>query len=247
MDLREHPHIGARRHPWETARALFFLEVLHGWKGLPAVATVLDVGAGDGWLAGELLAVCPPAAELVCVDPNYTDDWIAASHPARVTLARALPDEAADLVLALDVAEHVEDDAGLLRSIAGSVAPHGGLLFSVPAWPRLFSSHDTALGHHRRYTPANARRLLESVGFAVERSGGLFASLVAPRVAAVALERVFPPRPAPPTSLAWSGRPALTAALEGALFADALVGRWLSERGVALPGLSWWALCSRVP
>ncbi len=245
MDLREHAHAGTRRHPWETARARFFRDVLRESGRMGAVARVLDVGAGDGWLARALLDECPASARLTCVDSNYDDAWLARRDDPRVTFARAAPDEAADLVLALDVAEHVDDDAGFARDLAAHLAPGGALLFSVPTWPALFTSHDVALGHHRRYTPEGARRLVEGAGLAVERSGGLFLSLVAPRAAQAALERVRPPREVAATSLSWKGGAALTSAVESVLRADAAVARWASSRALPLPGLSWWALCTR--
>lgn len=247
MDLREHPHAGPRRHPWEVARAAFFRDVLREGGGLDRVRTVLDVGAGDAWLARTLRDGCAPAARLVCWDAHYDDAWLARSDEG-CTFTREAPEMPADLVLALDVAEHVDDDRAFLRDVAARVAPGGRLLFSVPAWPWLFSGHDVALGHHRRYTPAAARALLEGAGLRIDRSGGLFHSLLLPRAAQRLVQRLRPVLDAPAaTSLAWSGGAALSAALGAALHLDNRVSRLAAARAIPLPGLSWWALCHPTP
>ncbi len=57
----------------------------------------------------------------------------------------------------LDVIEHVEDDVGFVRDVVdGSLAPGGWVLVSVPAYQSLFSSHDRALKHFRRYAPGRS-------------------------------------------------------------------------------------------
>ncbi len=244
MDLREHPHAGERRHPWEVARRRFFLDALRDANAFAGVRHVLDVGSGDGWLADGVLDACSPEAHLTLWDMNYDDAWIARSD-ARRTYTRTAPSEPADLVLALDVAEHVLDDAAFLADVVSHLAPDGTLLFSVPTWQPLFSSHDVALGHFRRYAPREARALLEGAGLTVRRGGGLFHALLAPRVAQVALERVRPPREAAATSLAWGGGALLSAAVDTALRLDTLVSRAAASRALELPGLSWWALCHR--
>jgi SAM-dependent methyltransferase len=63
-----------------------------------------------------------------------------------------------DLVLLLDVIEHVQEDARFLEDSAFLAKPAGHLVVNVPASPRLYSRYDVAAGHLRRYTP---RALLE--------------------------------------------------------------------------------------
>src|SRR4030095_9935198 len=92
--------------------------------------------------------------------------------------AAAEPTGTFDLVLLLDVIEHVEDDAGFLDgSIVPHLAPGGVLIVSVPAYQGLYSSHDDALAHHRRYSPGRLRAVLEP-RLDVAARGGLFASLL---------------------------------------------------------------------
>jgi len=63
-----------------------------------------------------------------------------------------------DAVLALDVLEHLDDDAAGLREAARLVAPGGMLLVTVPALPSLWGRQDVVSEHRRRYT----RRTLEA-------------------------------------------------------------------------------------
>src|SRR5262249_20080130 len=130
----------------------------------------------------------------LCLDAHYSDGDLArlADPPAAgLRFARELPPRRFDVVLMLDVIEHVADDrAFVARFVAESLAPRGVVLTGVPAWQGLCARHDRALQHVRRYSPAACRALLESAGLAVRASGGVFHTLLVPRALAVAVERV---------------------------------------------------------
>jgi SAM-dependent methyltransferase len=100
----------------------------------------------------------------------------------------------AGLVTAFDVVEHLEDDEAALAAIRASLAPGAHFICTVPAFGFLWSDHDVAHHHYRRYTRATLRRRLEDAGFAVERLT-YFNTLLFPGVAAVRLvQRVRPGR-----------------------------------------------------
>jgi SAM-dependent methyltransferase len=80
------------------------------------------------------------------------------------------PDAAYDLVCALDIVEHVEDDAAALREIARVLRPGGRLLLSAPLHPDRWTPFDDIVGHSRRYDPEVLRERLAAQGFEVERS-----------------------------------------------------------------------------
>ncbi len=86
-----------------------------------------------------------------------------------------------DVICALDVIEHLADDAGAVAWIAEGLQENGHLIASVPAYQWLFSDHDRALGHYRRYTKTSFVDLL-SPHFDVVRVG-YFNSAVFPAVA----------------------------------------------------------------
>ena len=75
-----------------------------------------------------------------------------------------------DLVCAMDIVEHVEDDAGALSELTRVLAPGGTLLISVPLHQSHWTAFDDFVGHCRRYEPAALTSLLGQFGMKVERS-----------------------------------------------------------------------------
>ncbi len=94
-----------------------------------------------------------------------------------------------DLVLMLDVLEHIADDLSALESAKSALRTGGHLVLSVPALSLLWSRHDEANAHHRRYNPQGLRRLLDTAGFEVETVRYFFFWTVAPML----LRRVLAP------------------------------------------------------
>jgi SAM-dependent methyltransferase len=78
-------------------------------------------------------------------------------------------DASFDVVCAYDVLEHLEDESALLDEMRRVLKPGGALVITVPALPFLWSAHDEALGHYRRYTRADVQRVLSSRGFVIRR------------------------------------------------------------------------------
>jgi SAM-dependent methyltransferase len=92
----------------------------------------------------------------------------------RVTLGEvtALPfaDATFDLVCALDIIEHVEDEDGALSEISRVAKPGGSLLISTPLHPSRWTAFDDFVGHKRRYEPPRLLQKLSEHHLAVERS-----------------------------------------------------------------------------
>jgi len=101
-----------------------------------------------------------------------------------------------DLVAASEVLEHVQDDSAAAAELARIVRPGGLLLITVPAYQFLWSEHDEALDHFRRYSARHTRRLLEEAGLRIERLSHCVSFLLAPiclfRVLQRALGRIRP-------------------------------------------------------
>lgn len=241
MDLSERG-AAATRHPWEVVRAEFFRALIAESVDLTRVERLVDVGAGDGWFAQELLGSLPARARVTCWDIHYTDEDLTAALPARIERTVEPPDGPADLVTLLDVLEHVADDRAFLAdAVVPLLGSSGTLIVSVPAHPHLFSAHDEALHHERRYRRRDLLGLLAQ-HLEITASGPLFTSLLAPRLAQVGLERLG--RRSETRGVgAWHHGRALTGAVTTGLRADVRLGRAAARRRIPLPGLSVWAVC----
>jgi SAM-dependent methyltransferase len=244
MDLIEFRPGLTGRHPWEIARLRFFRRIIEGWQRPSADLSVLDVGAGDGWFSTQLGAALGVGSAIVCWDSGYSDAVLQRGElrdGETVRFVTRRPSERFDLLLLLDVLEHVEEDADFLADLVKNNLARGGhVLISVPAWPSLFGPHDRHLRHLRRYTPAACRDLLRGAGLDPICSGGLFHSLLIARY----LQKALGPRFQAPADLGqWNAPAVITALILGVLGLDTALSRAASTLNVGIPGLSQWALC----
>jgi SAM-dependent methyltransferase len=91
---------------------------------------------------------------------------------------RVVPRRWPDVVLLLDVIEHLDDDAAALRAARDMPAPGGTLMVTVPAYPSLWSAHDVVLGHRRRDRASGLRAVVQTAGFTVTHLSYLNALLL---------------------------------------------------------------------
>lgn len=88
---------------------------------------------------------------------------------ARLDLASSdLSVEQVDSAIAVNVMEHITDDAAALAGIAARVKAGGTVALFVPAYPSLYGEFDRLVGHVRRYTPATMRAAVEAAGLEVQ-------------------------------------------------------------------------------
>ncbi len=162
--------------------------MLHGMSP----RSILDIGAGSGFFARALLR--QGAERATCVDPNYPEDRDETEAGRPLLFRREIQESDADLLLLMDVLEHVDDDAGLLRSYTRIARPGATVLITVPAFQWLWSGHDVFLDHRRRYALGRLEEVARSAGVTVERSayffGGVFPLAAALRLPA-AIGRAF--------------------------------------------------------
>src|SRR6202042_1631471 len=67
----------------------------------------------------------------------------------------------------INVLEHIEDDEGALKQLAGLLEPGGRLVLWVPAFEFLYSDFDRRIGHHRRYRLPELRDRISRAGLEV--------------------------------------------------------------------------------
>lgn len=127
---------------------------------------VLDFGAGSGTFAGPCRAL---GIDVTALEPDdRLQDMLAAAGIPATTDAETLPDASFDCAYSLNVLEHIADDVAALRTVLAKLKPGGRLLVYVPAFPILFTSMDTKVGHVRRYTRATLRHSVAAAGFEIE-------------------------------------------------------------------------------
>jgi 2-polyprenyl-3-methyl-5-hydroxy-6-metoxy-1,4-benzoquinol methylase len=153
--------------------------------GFLAPRRILDVGAGSGFFSRHLLTDAG-AQSALCIDIGYAADRDDSVAGKTVLYRRDTGPTDCDLVLMMDVLEHVDDDRGLVRHYAGKVPPGAHFLVTVPAFRFLWSGHDVFLEHKRRYRLGEIESALRDAGLAIV-SGAYYFGFVFPLAAAVRL------------------------------------------------------------
>jgi SAM-dependent methyltransferase len=152
-------HQAEDRHWWYRGRRRVLDAALSGLP-LGPQTRILDAGCGSGRNMLELARY----GEVTGIE--LSDASVALARERRIgevlqgsILDMPVPSDSFELAVCLDVVEHLQDDVGALRELRRVVAPSGSLLVTVPAYERLWSSHDEINHHHRRY---NRRTLLQA-------------------------------------------------------------------------------------
>ena len=225
------------RHWWYRARRRILADLIRREAKLPAKARILEIGCGTGHNLSML-------GGFGHVDGLELDEEAAALSEKRLgrkVMRSPLPEldqvpDNYDLIGAFDVIEHIDDDHAALAAIASKLKPGGKFMMTVPAHPWMWTAHDVANHHKRRYSKRALRSLIENSPMKLERLGYfnslLFPVAVAERAASKLRgkdngEVSLPPAP-------------LNSALE-AVFASE---RYLVGRLPLPPGLSLFAVAS---
>jgi len=132
---------------------------------------ILDVGCGTG--ANLKMLAEHGRAEGVDISQQAVDFCHERGlESVKLGAAEDLPyeNDSFDLVTALDVVEHLDDDVAGLREMRRVLRPDGRLLLFVPAFMFLWGVQDDVSNHRRRYTLPSLLRAVEAAGFVVEWS-----------------------------------------------------------------------------
>jgi len=244
MDLKESSATIKQRHPWEIARLKIIQRLLASL--VSAGSTVLDVGCGDGYIACNLYETFHPLT-IVAVDINLTDDQLTSfnNRNKSIEFRRELPERGAfDLLLLLDVLEHIENDQQFLSSLTERLLASKGLvLITVPAFQSLFSYHDRFLGHFRRYDMASLTTVVAASGLKTLSSGFLFSTLLLPKL--FFFKYANSSKRAINGVGNWRGGARLTQFLTTVLEIENRIMLGMGRYGITIPGLTGWALCEK--
>lgn len=174
MDLKETEILGdsISEHWYYRSKA----KALSNLLGNSPAKHILDVGAGSGFFSRYLLA--NSLAQLAsCVDISYPQEFDDREAGKPILFRRSIEENDADVVLLMDVLEHVDDDVGLLTDYVKKAPKGARFVISVPAFQFLWSGHDVFLEHKRRYQLAQLEQVVKNAGLKVNQGGYFFGAV----------------------------------------------------------------------
>jgi Methyltransferase domain len=253
LDLREFDHSIAEsdRHPWELARIEVIARLIKEFIPHHRSALVLEIGCGDIFVL-ESLAEKFPHWSFVGTDIAFPDSFLDNYRHERIkvykTSAEAMSNikQHIDLVLLLDVVEHVSDDVQFLKEIThfNHIDALTNFIVTAPSFQWLFCSHDTFLQHYRRYSNNSLHALLQQVGLNVTTMGYFFGSLLVTRMLRVGLEKFNLIKPS--QGLRNWRYPNIGSLLRFVLIQDFKFTSAIKKLGIKIPGLSNYAVCRKL-
>jgi 2-polyprenyl-3-methyl-5-hydroxy-6-metoxy-1,4-benzoquinol methylase len=156
-------------HWWYRARRDVLASVIARKVRLPHDARILEIGCGTG----HNLAMLARFGTVDAIEIDEAARTVASERLGRpvgeapLPALTGVPPAHYDIIALLDVLEHVEDDRSALRAIAERLRPGGTILLTVPQFAWMWSGHDVANHHFRRYTKATLRAAIVDAGLQV--------------------------------------------------------------------------------
>lgn len=175
-------------HWWFVARRKIIATLIEQQVRPPADARILEVGCGTG----SNIPLLRQYGRIEAIEPDDAARALAADRTGVPIQGGLLPDGvtlddgAYDLIVLLDVLEHIPGDRDALAALTPKLAPGGSILVTVPASPWMWSAHDVAHHHQRRYTMAGVKRVFADSGLRV-RHATHFNTMLFPLIAAARL------------------------------------------------------------
>jgi len=164
-------------HPIDVAsREDALLQVSQSIKAPGAV--IMEIGCSSGYLIHGLVAKFDDAV-VIGADVVRAPLYKLADALPNVPLIRfdllqnPLPKSCIDILVMLNVLEHIDNDLQALSNAYSLLKPGGALIIEVPAGKYLYDSYDKQLHHYRRYSAFELQSKLESVGFVISRKSHL--------------------------------------------------------------------------
>jgi SAM-dependent methyltransferase len=155
------------RHWWYRERRAILAREL---RRLPVPGRALDIGAAGG---GNTRVLTEHGWQALALE--YSDSVADVARARGISASRADARElpvrsgACGLVTAFDVLEHIDEDYLAAAEIARVLQPGGTALIAVPCDMALWSAHDEAVGHVRRYSRSELAGLIQKAGLSLEK------------------------------------------------------------------------------
>ncbi len=149
------------------------LELERSWKDQRTV--ILEIGSSSGYLLQEIKTSFPESFLIGsdCFPESLEKIAKTASCIPLLQFDLAscpLPDNSMDIIVALNVLEHIQDDESALKQIYRILKPGGYAIIEVPANSHLFDFYDQQLKHYRRYDMKTLKQISSGCGFVTSKS-----------------------------------------------------------------------------
>lgn len=150
---------------------------------------VLDYGCGSGFIVGQLQTrgydACGTDISREAIEYG-TSQGIKNLHSTN-GIEVDFPDESFDLILAMDVVEHIKDDNLVIKELERLLKPNGHLIITVPAYQWMWGVQDEVSHHFRRYTMRSVIKLVKDHSSLLVLKKTYFNTFLFPAVALVRL------------------------------------------------------------
>jgi SAM-dependent methyltransferase len=161
----------------------------------PHDAVIMEIGCSSGFLIRDLVRYFPKAAIIgadVVKEPLYRlANYFPGIPLIRFDLLQCpIPDQSVDILVMLNVLEHIDDDVAALEKAHNLLKPGGSMIIEVPAGRILYDAYDAELCHFRRYSASDLQRKLIVAGFEIKRKSHL-GFVIFPAFAAVKLMNIL--------------------------------------------------------
>lgn len=160
-----------QKHWWFVTKKSIVLRCIDKYLRLNQSSKILDIGCGSGLMLNALQKIGETSGmdmsdEAIGFSRELFNGDVRKGHlPEQVPFEENM----FDLITALDVVEHVDEDEASLAAIRARLVPGGKAIITVPAYMFLWSNFDELNEHKRRYTRKELKQKLIEAGFTIEK------------------------------------------------------------------------------
>lgn len=243
------------RHPWEVARGEVLIKIIE--HIIPDIMerniTICDIGCGDAFII-DRISERIPNAEIIGIDTALTKKeirYLNQKYENNIRFSLTIDDafsgrsKSIDLILLLDLIEHIEGDVEFLKELKNKKFINDKTIFLItaPAVKSIYTAHDTFLKHFRRYNKKDIEDRLKNAGYTSMRTGYFFIILLIPRIIKKLKEKFVKPDIKKETGIGkWKAKKITNIMIKKILIFDFHLSWALNNFNISIPGLSLYTI-----
>lgn len=183
-------------HFWFVGRQKIIFSFIENFVFDKSITNILDYGCGSGYISEAVIKAYP---QFRVTSADHDENALTASRARRLPRVvdmntNKLEKSHYDLILCLDVMEHIEKDQEFVEYLKTLLAPNGKLILTVPAFESLWSGEDYVSNHVRRYRLKQLKNILIKAKFHIKKISYFNFFLFAPIVFTIFYNRLFHPK-----------------------------------------------------